>query len=35
MLNFYQYKFQWSPTWNEEKSTLRVKSVKFTTKEKF
>lgn len=34
MLNFYEYKFKWLPTWSKEKSSLRVKSVKFTVKEK-
>lgn len=31
MLNFWMDKAVWLPTWNDEKSTLRVKSLKFTT----
>lgn len=30
MLNFWKDKNHWEPTWNEEKSTLRVKRISFT-----
>lgn len=33
MLNFWKDKSHWSSTWNEEKSTLRIKSIKFTIKD--
>lgn len=29
MLNFWKDKNSWAPTWNDEISTLRIKSLKF------
>lgn len=31
MLNFWEDIVHWAPTWNEEKTKLRIKSVKFTS----
>jgi len=30
MLNFWKDRNQWISTWDDEKSTLKVKSIKFT-----
>lgn len=31
MFNFWNHKDDWAPTWDEEKSALRIQSIKFTT----
>lgn len=33
MLTFWKHRNEWEHTWNEEKSVLRIRSVKFSTKQ--